>query len=173
MDRMDGVDRTDGNGEEKMTKKLTEHFTLEEMTFSATGVRHDVKNEPDAESLKNLKKLCTEILEPFRKMVGPLWIYSGFRCEKLNKLVGGSPKSQHKKGQAADIVPLKTPLKKAYLALVKSKIPFDQAIFEFANWIHVSWSEKPRGQALVATKQNGKTVYATLQAFGRGNSRGG
>lgn len=32
MDRMDGVDTIDGNGEGKMTKKLTEHFTLEEIS---------------------------------------------------------------------------------------------------------------------------------------------
>ena len=36
----------------------------------------------------------------------PLAINSGYRCEKHNKAVGGSPNSQHVQGTAADIRPL-------------------------------------------------------------------
>ena len=60
-------------------------------------------------------------------------------------------------------------LKKAYLCLVDSGIPFDQAIFEFGRWVHVSWSVKPRGQKLVAFKETGKTRYVTLTDYGTKN----
>lgn len=150
-------------------KLLSDNFTLEELTFSHTGVKAGIDNSPGAEALKNLKKLCGEVLEPFRKMVGPIRVHSGFRSEKLNKLVRGVPSSQHRMGQAADVFPIKTPLKKAYLDLVDSKIPYDQVIFEFGRWIHASWSPTPRRQALIAFTKAGKTFYENLETYGRKN----
>lgn len=150
-------------------KKLSEHFTYDEMTLSGTAVRRGIKNNPSSAELKNLKRLCTEILEPFRAKVGPLRVSSGYRSPVLNKLIGGSSKSQHCLGQAADVTPLKMDLKRAYLCLVDSGLPFDQAIFEFGRWIHVSWSVKPRQQCLVACKQGAKTAYATLKSYGKKN----
>lgn len=148
-------------------KKLSEHFTYDEMTLSETAVRKGIKNDPSPAELNHLKQLCVKILEPFRMKVGPLRVSSGYRSPALNKLIGGSSRSQHCKGQAADVTPLKIDLKKAYLCLVDSGLPFDQAIFEFGRWVHVSWTLKPRRQCLVASKQGGKTVYALLKAYGR------
>jgi len=139
------------------------------LTASQTAIQRNIKNEPNKAELQNLKKLCRDILEPFRNLVGPLHVNSGFRSEELNRINGGVPNSQHRLGQAADLLPIKTELKAAYLKLVDSKIPFDQAIFEFGRWIHVSWSAKPRGQRLVASKQAGKTKYSPLESYGRNN----
>ena len=45
------------------------------------------------------------MLDSLRKLVGaPLHITSGYRCEKHNKEVGGSPNSAHLRGKAADIL---------------------------------------------------------------------
>lgn len=45
-----------------------------------------------------------EILTTFRAYFNkPMYINSGFRCENHNKAVGGSPRSQHLTGKAADI----------------------------------------------------------------------
>lgn len=149
--------------------RLSPHFTLDELTASQTAIQRNIKNEPNKAELQNLKKLCLKILEPFRNLVGPLHVSSGFRSEELNRINGGVPNSQHRLGQAADLLPIKTELKAAYLKLVDSKIPFDQAIFEFGRWIHVSWAVRPRGQKLVASKQGGKTKYAALEIHGRKN----
>lgn len=149
--------------------KLSTHFSLDELTASQTAIQRSIKNEPNKAELKNLKKLCLKILEPFRALVGPLHVTSGFRSKELNRINGGVPNSQHRLGQAADILPIQTALKIAYLKLVDSKIPFDQAIFEFGRWIHVSWAVKPRGQKLVAFKRAGKTMYAGLKEYGREN----
>jgi len=44
-------------------------------------------------------------LDELREWLGrPVWITSGFRCAEHNRQVGGSPRSYHLKGQAADIV---------------------------------------------------------------------
>ena len=158
--------------EVKGPKKLSPHFTLDELTFSQTAIQRNIKNNPNKKELANLRRLCRTILEPFRALVGPLHVSSGFRSEELNRITGGVPNSQHRLGQAADILPIKIKLKAAYLKLVDSKIPFDQAIFEFGRWIHVSWSSKPREQKLVVIKKAGKTRYATLEGFGRKNLRG-
>lgn len=149
--------------------KLSTHFTLDELTASQTAVQRNIKNNPGKKELANLRRLCRTILEPFRALVGPLHVSSGFRSEALNRITGGVPTSQHRLGQAADILPIKTELKTAYLKLVDSKILFDQAIFEFGRWIHLSWSLKPRGQKLVAFKRTRKTVYSPLESYGRNN----
>lgn len=45
-----------------------------------------------------------EMLQLVRDIVGvPIYINSGYRCESHNKEVGGSSKSQHLQGKAADI----------------------------------------------------------------------
>lgn len=45
------------------------------------------------------------ILERLRSHWGqPIKINSGCRCEQHNKKIGGSPRSQHRLGRAADIV---------------------------------------------------------------------
>ena len=83
---------------------LSEHFTLEEMTASETARKMHIDNTPPDIVIKNLKILCTQVLEPARQRYGhPLTISSGFRCMKLNRIVGGQPNSYHLKGMAADI----------------------------------------------------------------------
>lgn len=48
---------------------------------------------------ENLPKCLDQLWEA----VGPLKITSGFRCQKHNQSVGGSPTSQHLLGRAADV----------------------------------------------------------------------
>lgn len=76
--------------------QLTEHFNLEELTYSSTAKQKGLKNEPNESQIENLKLLCEYILEPIREKIGcPLVISSGYRSEKVNALVGGSKTSQH------------------------------------------------------------------------------
>lgn len=84
---------------------LTQNFTLEELTSSATARIRQIENTPDEKQMANLKKLCENVLQPIREKYGkPIRITSGFRCEKLNKAVGGASSSQHLTGEAADMV---------------------------------------------------------------------
>lgn len=84
--------------------KLSKNFTLEELIHSSTADARGINNYPDYQSIQNLKKLCTDILQPIRDKYGkPIYINSGYRNPQLNRLVGGSQSSQHCKGQAADI----------------------------------------------------------------------
>ena len=84
--------------------KITQHFTLEELTASATARSRGIKNEPDRQAIINLTALCVAVLEPLRQWWGrEVKIGSGYRCTKLNDAVGGVRNSQHMYGEAMDI----------------------------------------------------------------------
>ena len=80
--------------------KLSEHFTLGEMTASS---HKEVYNIPSHEAIANLTNLC-KWLEVLRLRAGtPIRINSGYRSPQLNKRIGGVPTSNHLTGCAADI----------------------------------------------------------------------
>ena len=87
-----------------MAVQITKHFTLEELCASATAKARGIQNKPSAQQIIALVCLTCYVLEPLREaMHEPIPISSGFRCEQLNRAVGGVSNSQHTKGQAADL----------------------------------------------------------------------
>lgn len=140
-----------------MREPVLIHFTAEELTRTSTGL----PNEPDAESWANLVRLVADVLEPMREITGPLRVNSAYRSKEVNAAVGGVPTSQHVLGLAADVVPLSAGLERAFHAVGKSDIPFDQLIIE-PTWLHVSvpkFGVKPRRQCLRAHREGGRMVY--------------
>lgn len=142
------------------------HFTFQELTKSATAKRKGIDNSPSLQVRANLAALVENVLDPLREAYGkPIVVTSGYRCEKLNRAVGGAASSQHVKGQAADIRSVQdTPEenKKLYDLIVKLGLPFDQIINEYNyDWVHVSYGPRHRRQKLKAVKRNGKTSYVT------------
>jgi len=143
---------------------ISKHFTLKEMTMSTTAMRLGIDNTPSAESIQSMSLLAERVLEPVREYIGePIKISSGYRSPELNKKVGGSKTSQHCLGEAADIVCQNKNSEMFYF--IKNNLEFDQLIWEFGDeqepdWVHVSYRDnRMRGQVLVASKKNGKTVY--------------
>ena len=47
--------------------KLTDNFSLKEMTQSQTALKNNIDNEPNAEQIENLRQLCQTILQPIRE----------------------------------------------------------------------------------------------------------
>jgi hypothetical protein len=120
---------------------LTAHFSLEEVTHSEVAARLGIPNEPDAETIANLRALCVDVLEPLRNTLGrPLFVSSGYRSPTLNRSVNGSSKSDHMLGLAADIVAPPIPLEHIVEAVrqLAPFFPLKQCILEFGRWIHVS-----------------------------------
>ena len=151
-----------------MPTKLTQHFTLEEMTFSQTAARDGIDNKPAALQIKALKALCVNLLEPIRiTLAQSVMITSGFRSPKLNRAVGGAASSQHLEGKAADIVcPAMTP-KALFKRVLAMNLPFDQIIYEGgrqSQWVHISYNgKKGRGEILEATfPESGGVQYRKL-----------
>lgn len=132
--------------------RLSEHFTLEEFTRSATATARGIDNTPNAAQLENLKRLAAA-LEDVRKLLGgkPIIISSGFRSAALNKAVGGSPTSDHANGLAADFTcPKYGSVESICRAIATSKVPFDQIIYEQGgtDWVHFGIGSRMRRQIL-------------------------
>lgn len=125
---------------------ITMHFTIEELCASQTAKAKGISNTPNMQQMINLVYLTASVLEPLRVAMGePIKIGSGFRCQQLNKAVGGVTNSQHMKGQAADIC-IDGDIKKGkkWFAYIRDHLPFDQLIWEknpkTGNyWVHVSF----------------------------------
>ncbi len=131
--------------------QLTEHFSLEELTFSSTAQRLGIDNTPDAGTVTRLTVLANG-LEIVRSLLkAPMHIDSGYRCQELNKAVGGVANSAHLEGYAADFIcpAFGTPTEIAK-AIVGSGMLFDQCIQE-GTWVHISFDPCARRQAMTAT----------------------
>lgn len=128
-------------------EKFSHNFTYEEMIKSATASRLKINNIPNKQQKESLKKLAVDILQKIRDKYGkPLIVTSAFRCEKLNKAVGGVKTSQHCKGEAADIRTVSDTIKdnKELFEFIKQmidnkEIVVGQLIDEYNyNWVHIS-----------------------------------
>ena len=125
---------------------ITMHFTIEELCASQTAKAKGISNTPNMQQMINLVYLTAYVLEPLRVAMGePIKIGSGFRCQQLNKAVGGVTNSQHMKGQAADLC-IDGDIKKGkkWFAYIRDHLHFDQLIWEknpkTGNyWVHVSF----------------------------------
>ena len=138
--------------------QLTRHFTLEQLTCSETAECEQIDNTPGPEAIGNLGRLAKG-LEQVQALLGhSLEISSGYRCPALNQRVGGAKTSQHTLGMAADFTcgGFGPPL-----AIVKvlreSDIDFDQCILEYGRWVHISFSQEPRGKVL--------TIYDPTEGY--------
>lgn len=150
--------------------KLTNNFTLEELTKSETALRQNIDNTPTVEVVENLTRLAEKVLQPVRDHFGRgVKVNSGFRSMAVNAAVGGvqgAKPSDHTRGMAADIeIP---GLPNAELAQwINDNLEFTQVILEFytqgipdSGWVHVSYDPANlKKQALTAVKREGKTVY--------------
>mgnify|MGYP001570257169 CR=1 FL=1 len=145
-------------------QNLTEHFTLAELTFSDYAIRHGISNIPDVKQIEALRDLCVMILEPLRLAINrPIISISGFRCERVNKGVGGNKFSQHHLGQADDFYAKGITIEELFQVIQELKLPFDQLIQEYDRWIHCSYRLNPRGEVWRYTKKYGKTVKTKIK----------
>lgn len=145
---------------------LTDHFTLQEMTFSQTASRMGLDNTPSPAAIENLTRLCL-LLERVRAVCGrPVTISSGYRSAEVNKAVGSHAEhSQHIQGCAADLVIKGMALDDIIKAVMDAKLPYDQMIREFddnkgGGWVHISvpsfpWSQ-PRKEVLIIDRKGAR-----------------
>lgn len=148
--------------------KLSDHFTLEEMTKSQIALRQNIPNVPNADQIDNLIRLCTTMLEPARALLRQHYptcvirITSGFRSKALNAAISGSSKtSAHMDGRAADIEVIVDSREISVIAvftiLRSSGLPYDQLIQECGmdGWNHLGIAvngHTPRGELLLAQR---------------------
>lgn len=128
-----------------MAIKISKNFTLDEMLYSKTAEARGIANIPTHEVIVNLCALTHHVLQPLREAMGTVIpVSSGFRCQRLNKEVGGSSTSQHLTGQAADLSIGGDMVKgRRWFTWIKAHCQFDQLIWEHDKngtyWVHVSY----------------------------------
>jgi zinc D-Ala-D-Ala carboxypeptidase len=140
---------------------ISEHFTLEEFTFSEAAARLGLDNSPADAVVTHLITLAAT-MEQVRTLLGnkAVIVHSGYRSLKVNKALGGVVTSAHCQGLACDFVcpEVGTPAEVA-LAIFKSEIDYDQLILEY-GWVHVGLAQQTllfRHEAL--TKRSAVTPY--------------
>ena len=103
------------------------------------------ENVPTIQAVANLTYGCLMLLEPARLVTGPIIVTSGFRCEEVNRKVGGVTRSQHLTGQAADIHLADPSRFRRLVEFLKTCEHTDQ-LLTGSTWLHVSWTPfgKPR-----------------------------
>ena len=139
--------------------QLSEHFSLEELTFSQTATRKGINNEPSEAVKANLAVLAKGLERVRAILLSPLHISSGYRSVELNRAIGGTSKSAHINGYAADFTAPAFGNPEAIVRQLKrTGIKCDQCIME-GTWVHISFAPEMRNQFLTATFNNGVATY--------------
>ena len=115
--------------------RLSPHFKLGEFI----NLSKYPDNKPTMQDVANMTYGCLMLLEPARRVVGPILINSGFRNARVNALVGGVKNSQHLLGQAADIRP-KDPRQFQLLVDFLKNSEYTDQLLTGNGWLHISWN---------------------------------
>lgn len=154
-----------------LDKRISEHVSYDEATYSSTANRLGIDNTPDDFHLASMVLVAEMVFEPLRAHFGcPIGITSFYRSEPLNRALKGSFRSSHMKGEAMDLdADIYGGLSnRDIFEYISDNLEFDQLIWEFGSdenpaWVHVSYScDNNRMQILKAVKENGKTTYHKL-----------
>lgn len=118
------------------------YFTIAELCASDTAKKYNIDNTPNPIIISHLQQLIN-FLNPLREAWGSaIKVTSGYRCKRLNDMVGGSKTSSHMIGYGVDLVPANGKMdvfKKFVVDYMKTRI-FDQCIIEKSGkteWIHI------------------------------------
>jgi hypothetical protein len=155
---------------------LSTNFTLEQLTFSEIAQRNGIDNTPDADTVENLKVLSSALEQVQARLGHPLNVQSGFRCEELERILtdkafkawcakrgkavnNGSWKEYfatkgHPRGFSCDFTcPRFGPPLEVCKSIRDSDIKYDQLIYEFSAWCHLSVDLMLRMQVLTIDAQ--------------------
>ena len=144
--------------------QLSDNFTLQELSRSATASRLGINNVPtDRGTINALRQLAQRVLQPIRDAFGPYSPSSAYRNPTLNARVGGEPDSQHLQGEAADIHIANVPDVTLARWCARNLPVYDQIILE-PSWVHVSLDAQGRNrrETLRATQTARGMVYRPI-----------
>lgn len=119
-----------------MSTPISKNFSLEEFAVSAS--HPELVVPVPVTKVGRVVKLVLTILQPARDKWGhPFRILSGYRSDALNKAAGGSPTSQHRMAEAADVTTTDT--RGLFVYLMSANLPLGQVIYYPAqNFVHIA-----------------------------------
>ncbi len=143
--------------------RLSPNFILAELIRSRTALQRGLDNTPDDSALAALRRLTENILQPVRERFGlPFSPSSAYRSAAVNRAVGGSPHSQHLRGEAADFsIPGVGALTVAQF--IRDHLSFDQLILATGpggdpqrGWLHCSYRNEKENRRQLLTFRDGR-----------------
>jgi len=142
-------------------EKLSPHFTFSELVVTDYKDLQEKNKDKALEYRPKLQKLA-EFAESVREILGvPMIITSGYRCEELNKRVGGSALSQHIRAEAIDFIPLKMSAYEAFAKIILSNIEYGQLIIYtrgISHFLHISIGSKRQKMFSVKVGEYGNVL---------------
>ena len=141
-------------------------FVLENYTKSATADREAIDNSPDPISIAGLLRLHAVLCEIDWNISDVKFeVSSAYRCELLNKAVGGAKNSAHIKGLAADLITYKAnDLRQLYLDIKNSDLNYDQLIL-YNTHVHISIDHRLRKMAFAKIQHVDKDEAQDLHGY--------
>lgn len=134
------------------------YFSIVEFTKSDTARKLGIDNTAPLDIRNNIRLFVDTVLDPIREEWGsPIIISSGYRCDRLNRAVGGAENSGHKYGFCADLQVSGGQLRlRKFANFVKKwmedhQMKYDEIIYESANgvvWLHFCWIGKDGRQRM-------------------------
>jgi len=144
-------------GTGSISNKISRNFSFSEFKTTKTGL----PNEPGEDEKAWIVALVQEIMQPLRDEIGQIVITSGYRSPDVNTRIGGSPTSQHMKGQACDFYAVNLSRKDTFLLLYASQYPIRQCIYypkDEGNFVHVAIDPQRPAKRQFLIKKSG-TFY--------------
>lgn len=129
---------------------MTKHFKLREALKSSTADKLKLDNTPNDKQLIAIAHTADQ-MELVRSTLNnqPILVSSWFRNEMVNKAVGGVGNSDHISGYAVDFnCPSFGSVTAICQAIIGSGLKFDQLIWEYGRWVHISFAPAMRQQVL-------------------------
>ena len=135
--------------------QLSEHFSIEEMTFSDTGQRLGLDNTCAGTVLVNLSHTAAKMEEVRTLFNLPIRVTSGYRSPRVNSAVGGSKSSDHMSGLACDFQIHGITNYDVACKIRDSAIDYGQLILEY-GWVHIGIGSHNR---MELTKHSAASPY--------------
>lgn len=139
---------------------LSPNYTLANLTTNTVVSNYPLRAQhglSERDIVKNLRALCYNILEPLRVMFPGIRVNSGFRHATAKG------KSQHERGQAADMSLSSASSNETAWPVAQqianSSLPYDQFLYEqnMSIWFHLSYNPSGTERRMVLTKSRSQT----------------
>lgn len=131
----------------------TQYFKSSEIIYSYKAEQLEIDNTPTDDVVIANLNYTLQRLNTIRERYGhPIIISSGYRCEELNKAVGGVKDSKHKTGLAVDLK-----FDEELFEFLKDNCSFDKLILEQnskTKWLHIQFRlDKTKERRLIFYEQ--------------------
>ena len=143
---------------------LTPHFTRDEFTRSDRAASIGLVNAPNNRQWSVIEGLSLHVLEHARAWCGAIEVTSGYRCQKLNELVGGAYGSDHQvlSTSAGVDIRAKYVSQARLFRFLWTETPWSRLIWYESRGPHVSWDKAGPPAGRVARRSIAGGEYPSM-----------